>query len=248
MIGPPNSALDTGQVLDVPWREGHVALGIILVLACFAIISLLSEWLAMLAGRHSASVTTWERSHLMGFAILATVWLLGLRKSNAPLSVLGLSAPAVSAIRCVGMTAGALGASLAVNAVYTALIHLSGWDILQPPEIPQDLLFPGLWSILTYQALAIWTPFTEEVFFRGFVFPGLTHRLGTGWALVASAVVFSLLHVDPRVMGPIFVTGLLLAWLYHQTGSLWPSVAAHAGQNALAIATTYYGGWTMPAM
>ncbi len=248
MSRPPDSALDTGQALYVPWREGHVALGIILVLACFAVILLLSELLGMLAGRHSAAVTAWESSHLIGFAILATVWWFGLRKSNAPLSVLGLTAPAVSAIRCVAMTAGALGGSLAVNAVYTALVHLSGWDILQPPEIPQDLLFPGLWLILTYQALAIWTPFTEEVFFRGFVFPGLVHRLGAGWALVASAVVFSLFHVDPRLLGPIFVTGLLLAWLYHRTGSLWPGVAAHAGQNALAIAATSYGGWTMPAM
>ncbi len=202
----------------------------------------------MLAGSHSAAVGAWERSHLMGFAILTIVWLLGMRPFNAPLSVLGLRAPTVSIVRCAAMTVGALAASLGMNVAYVALVQSSGLDLLQPPEIPSDVLFPGAGIVLTFQALAIWTPFTEEVFFRGFFYPGLVRRLGAGWALIASAVVFSLFHVDPRVMGPIFVTGLLLAWLYQLTGSLWPSVAAHAGQNALAIASSSYGGWTMPAM
>ena len=233
---------------NVPWRDGHVALGIVLVLLSFALVFFLSEGLALLAGRHSQAVATWQRSHLMGFAILAIVWALGLRPTNAPLSMVGINVPKIPPFRCTALTVGALGASIGMNVAYVALIQFSGWQILQPPEIPMEVLFPGAWIILTFQALALWTPFTEEVFFRGFIFPGLAHRLGSGWAIVASAVVFSLFHIDPRVMGPIFVTGLLLAWLYHQTGSLWPSVAAHAGQNAIAIATSSYGGWTIPPM
>jgi membrane protease YdiL (CAAX protease family) len=38
------------------------------------------------------------------------------------------------------------------------------------------------------------------------------------------------------VVIPIFVTGLLLTWLYAKTGSLVPSLLAHIGQNLLALA------------
>ena len=42
-------------------------------------------------------------------------------------------------------------------------------------------------------------------------------------------------------MVPIFITGFLLAWLYRQTGSIWPSIMDHGGQNALAVLATIYG-------
>ena len=37
-------------------------------------------------------------------------------------------------------------------------------------------------------------------------------------------------------MIPLAVFGVALAWLYDRTGSLWPSVIAHAINNALALA------------
>jgi membrane protease YdiL (CAAX protease family) len=114
-------------------------------------------------------------------------------------------------------------------------------EILAPPDIPEDIIFPGVAAVFTYEALALWTPFTEEVFFRGFVLAGLVPRLGAGRAMVASALIFSAFHVSIGLIVPIFITGLLLAWLYHRTGSLWASVAAHAGQNTLAITLTSFG-------
>ena len=219
-------------------------MGIALVLAAYPVVVLLAFALATLAGHYRPAVIAWESSHLMGFAIIVIVWLLAIRPRNAPAVVLGLQTPAVPVLRCLGLTIVVLGASLGGNVTYVALVQFVGLDILMPPEIPGDMLFPGPGILLTFQALALWTPFTEELFFRGFVFTGLVPRLGIGWAIMVSAVVFSLFHVDPRVMLPIFVTGALLAWLYHRTGSLWPSIAVHAGQNALAIAATLLGGWT----
>jgi membrane protease YdiL (CAAX protease family) len=54
-------------------------------------------------------------------------------------------------------------------------------------------------------------------------------------AIAASALVFSAFHLSLGVLVPIFITGLLLAWLYWRTGSLWAAIGAHAGQNALAL-------------
>ena len=58
--------------------------------------------------------------------------------------------------------------------------------------------------------------------------------------MVASALVFAALHLEPGAMIPIFLTGLALGWLYVKTGSLWPCIAAHAGQNTLALLAARY--------
>ncbi len=113
---------------------------------------------------------------------------------------------------------------------------------MAPPDIPDGIVFPGVASLATYEALALWTPITEEIFFRGFVFAGLAPRLGVPRAIVVSALVFSAFHLSLGVLVPIFITGVLLAWLYHRTGSLWPGIAAHAGQNALAVSAVIIGG------
>ena len=222
----------------VPWRGGQVAQGIGLVAVSIVpmiIIVIAIDWIA---GGIDEAMTTWLSVHLLGLAIIGVVWRIGIRRFNAPLSILGLIPIAVPRLKTILMTGGALGASLAATVVYGALISLIDADILSPPDISPDIVFPGLAAVFTFQALTVVTPVTEEVFFRGFVFSGLVPRLGVGWAMVASSVVFSLPHLfaGVGVLIPIFVTGMLLAWLYQRTGSLWPSIVAHAGQNALALA------------
>ena len=83
---------------------------------------------------------------------------------------------------------------------------------------------------------------TEEIFFRGFIFAGLAPKLGVWRAMLVSALVFSLFHLSLGLLVPVFITGFLLAWLYRQTGSIWPSILAHAGQNTLAVLATIYLG------
>jgi membrane protease YdiL (CAAX protease family) len=190
-------------------------------------------------------MATWIFSHLLGLTIIAVVWQLGLKRYRVPISYLGLTWPVLPRIRPVLLTAGALLAGLTFNVIYATSMNLINSDFLSPEQDFSDIIFPGLAGIFTFQALAIWTPLTEEIFFRGFVFAGLLHKLGVRWAIVASALIFTTFHITQGTIGvliPIFVLGLLLAWLYHRTGSLWSSVAAHMGQNSIALMVTIYGG------
>ena len=215
----------------VPWRGGQVAQGIVVVA-----VSAVAVGFGLISGGINDAMTTWLSVHLLALAIIAVVWRLGLRGFNAPLSTIGLTPIVSPSFKTVLMTGGALGASLVVTVVYGVLVDLVDADFLSPPDISSDIVFPGLAAVFTFQALVVVTPVVEEVFFRGFVYSGLVPRLGIGWAIVASAVIFSLFHLAIGVLIPIFVTGLLFAWLYQRTGSLWPSIVAHAGQNALALA------------
>ena len=76
---------------------------------------------------------------------------------------------------------------------------------------------------------------TEEIVFRGLLFATLRRRFGTGAAAVLSASIFAIAH-GYGVLGfaAVFWSGLLWAFAYERTGSLLPSMAAHAADNLTA--------------
>ena len=238
----PLDGTDAGPVPDtVPWRTRQVVLGIAVVGVLSVPAAAIAISVGKLAGQYEEAMSTWLGVHLLGLVVIGAVWYLGIRTFNAPWGVLGLRPALVPNSKAVLLAVVTLAASLAASVVYVMIVDLIDVDILSPPEISSDIVFPGPAAVFTFQALAVVTPVVEEVFFRGFVFAGLAPRLGVVQAMVVSSVVFSVFHLGVGVFIPIFVTGLLLAWLYHRTGSLWPGVLAHGGQNALALAVGVYG-------
>ncbi len=230
-----------GSLPAATWRGGEVVLGILLVGVAFLFISattLLLDTLTHLP--HGLAWGAWIGSHAIGVVILAAVWLLGNKDGQLPLAALGLVCPRTSWLMSVLLAGAALGASLGFTALYAWLVTLLDVSILMPPEVPRGILFPGIYSLFSLEALALWTPFTEEIFFRGFIFAGLVPRMGVWRSGLVSALIFALFHLHPGVILPIIVTGLLLAALYRLTGSLWPPVMAHAGQNGIALVAVMY--------
>jgi hypothetical protein len=81
----------------------------------------------------------------------------------------------------------------------------------------------------------ILTPVCEEIVFRGLLFATLRRRFGVAPAAVLSAALFAVAH-GYGVLGfaAVFWSGVLWAWAYERTGSLLPSMAAHAADNLMA--------------
>ena len=88
-------------------------------------------------------------------------------------------------------------------------------------------------------------PFVEEVLFRGLVFGNLKSKSRTV-AYVVSCLLFALLHVWQfavvrqdityfLLVVQYLVPGLVLAWAYDHTGTLWSSILLHAAANALHV-------------
>lgn len=88
-------------------------------------------------------------------------------------------------------------------------------------------------------------PFVEEVLFRGLVFGNLKPKSRTV-AYLVSCLLFALLHVWQfavvnqdityfLLMIQYLVPGLVLAWVYDRTGTLWTAVGLHAAANALSV-------------
>ena len=79
------------------------------------------------------------------------------------------------------------------------------------------------------------TPLAEELIFRGLLFQWLRGWIGSIGAAVISAALFGALHWPSGQAVWAGLVGFALALLFNRMGSLWASVAAHAGNNAMAI-------------
>jgi len=92
----------------------------------------------------------------------------------------------------------------------------------------------GLVGITIFDTVVL-TPVFEEIVFRGLLFATLRRRFGLGTAAMLSAAIFAVAH-GYGVLGfaAVFWSGLLWAWSYERTGSLLPSMAAHAADNLMA--------------
>jgi hypothetical protein len=174
-----------------------------------------------------------------------------------------LAAQAVVALSLIGVAAGFARASGPGNPLSSLGFRRVGWaaiglafaawfgyvivaaqiaPLLQPEQqdVTRDLgVDEGTASLVIAGLLiVVAAPLSEEIFFRGFLFAGLRRRIPLWPAAAVSAGVWGLLHLSGGNLGvalQLTIFGLLLAWLYEQTGSLWPPIVAHGFNNALAF-------------
>ncbi len=130
---------------------------------------------------------------------------------------------------------------LSVLMLWVQALVWFGVDVLVPPDTAKQALDEADGSIVaTIFLVGIIGPMAEEIFFRGFVLPGLMKKFGMIWALVISSVVFGLFHIDPGAIVPTFALGLALGWVYIKTGSIWPAMFAHGMHNTVAVLIAKY--------
>ena len=113
----------------------------------------------------------------------------------------------------------------------------SGWMMEQMPDLPNIVeqefttLLSNRWGYITIGLLA---PVAEEVVFRGAILKSLLTKYRPWLAIVLSAVIFSVGHLNPAQMPHAFLIGLLLGWMYWRTGSILPGMAYHWANNSAA--------------
>jgi len=96
-----------------------------------------------------------------------------------------------------------------------------------------------LGTVIAGILIVIVAPVSEEIFFRGFFYPGLKKGMPVILAALLASVVWGLLHYTGAgtwgVVVQITVFGLWLSWLYERTGSIYPTIAVHILNNAVAF-------------
>jgi CAAX protease family protein len=91
---------------------------------------------------------------------------------------------------------------------------------------------PGVSWLFLALALGAGPGFGEEIWIRGYVLRVLEQRFRTRVAILVSAVLFALLHLDPTHMLFALPFGLVFGWLTVRTNSILPGILCHAVVNS----------------
>jgi len=91
---------------------------------------------------------------------------------------------------------------------------------------------------LEFLSVAVLVPVMEEFAFRGVLLSSL-RKYGAGFAIIASALIFALVHLDFSNVVFAFIAGLVFGFLYVKTGNLWITIFIHALNNGIAVIGTY---------
>jgi len=213
------------------WGPARVAagIGVLLVTTVFevGVVSAFDPNLDSLAARLVTQALLAVTLAGVAFAVTAQP-----RGGIAPPRALGLRRSLRSPY---GLAAAAYLGYIVMALVYSGLVHPHQKDITR------DLGFGhgGLGTIAAAILIIGAAPLSEEIFFRGFVFGGLRRRLSFPAAALIAAGIFGLFHYTGsgslEVLPQLALLGFALCWVYEETGSIYPTMAIHAINNAIAF-------------
>lgn len=105
---------------------------------------------------------------------------------------------------------------------------------------PQELepVDTGLTFVLYFVFSAVIPAIFEELFLRGIVM-NLLLPSGRRFAVVASALIFTIMHTQVQSFIPVFGAGVVLACIYMYTGNIYVSMALHFVNNAYSFMMMY---------
>lgn len=104
-------------------------------------------------------------------------------------------------------------------------------DMVKVLQETQDPAVLGLTALLA----VVGAPLSEEVIFRGYIYPAVKRLIGMKFSVVFSAALFAAVHLNLHALLPLFVLGIILAVSYEMTGSLWMPIAIHLTFNLFTV-------------
>ncbi len=180
----------------------------------------------------------------LGF-VLAAIYFVSLRNRPRPrdFGFRRISIPA----GLLALVAAGVGYYV-ISLGYSSLFSLHGRDRLPSPLGTTDSTI-GLAGVALF--VCVFAPMAEEFFFRGFLFGVLRQmrvvvagrELGTWVAAVIVGILFGLAHAGSALsqdLIPLGFLGFVLCLVRWKTGSLYPCMALHSLNNALALGITQF--------
>ncbi len=227
----------------VPWSIRQVLISVaVIALAFLVVIGGIGGLVEVVA------VSGWGEHVVLLVATLAlqgvmllSVWIFAVRPLGGRWASLGFRQ-----VRPISTTLIAIAGITACQAVVVGYVQLVDWleiDFLVPrnPFESWDI-DPISFAIIALSAVII-APLFEEIFFRGFMYQAFRKTMPVWTAAILTSLVFGMAHIDPAIIIPIALVGMILLGIYRWTGNLWSSIITHAGYNAIAVTALAVQSW-----
>jgi len=236
----PGAQAEVAPPIAVPWTPRDVLWGF-LIWAGLTISLVLVEIFAPapFVERSSPALFAVGEAGLLIPGVVLAIHKRGARWQDLGLRPFGWKVPAIG---CAGLVILYVG-----NFFYSLLLSLFSLQV-QPMLVP--VMSESRAPIVILAVGVLLAPPVEEVFFRGFVFGGLRTSMGWRKAALLSSLLFSLSHLTPTAILPIFAIGWLFSFLYERSRSIWPCTLLHALINLIGLGAAYLltqlGGAAIP--
>ena len=141
----------------------------------------------------------------------------------------------------VGWAAVGIGSFYVAVAIYSAIVQPDAEQ-----TVAQDLgADQGTFGMIAAGFMVICVaPVAEEFFFRGFFYKALRSKYSVLVAAAIDGLLFGVIHYDFSgtdallILPPLGALGFIFCLVYERTGSLYPVIALHALNNAIAYGVT----------
>jgi len=197
------------------------------------------------SGRTPGMVQDFLLSYMVQFLIFTgMVWLVAVFLRRAHPNELGIKGASRESWLKYGLAGGVLvftfawAAGLVIERLHPNVSQQSVETILRSVGSPGQF-------ILLLIVVAVLAPLTEELFYRGMVYPVFRAYMGKAWGMVAAGSVFGLVHMDLWRAVPLAVGGIFLCYVYEKTGSILVSTLTHGMWNGI-LALLIYLSMGMP--
>ena len=145
----------------------------------------------------------------------------------------------------VGWAALGMFTFYALVAIYSVVVHPDAEQ-----TVAQDLgADQGTVGLIAAGFMVVCVaPVAEEFFFRGFFYRALRSRWSILGAATIDGLLFGVIHYDFSgadallILPPLAVLGFIFCLVYERTGSIYPTIAMHALNNAIAFGVTVENG------
>ena len=229
------SAARGAAPLPPPWGFGD---GYALVVR--GVLGLLGLTLVVIVLVPDATTVIRLASVLAGLPVL--IWTATYLRARGETFVhtFGLAAPTGAWPGFLALALILAGVGGAAEGAISAAVGGLGIESHWADGLPEDLLWDPPW-LIAFGTLdtVIWTPFVEELTFRGLLYGTLRTVTGAPLAAVASGCLFAAAHgYGFAGFASVFLSGVLWALAYERSRSLWPGILAHAVNN-LSVTVTY---------
>lgn len=249
-VAPPNPQPPETSVTEdilVPWGWTDLVLFLILAVAGFILVSLLTGLGLALSGINVHRIQKSPQDInllsifiqvLVDLGLLAYLALQMRLRFHSPFwRTIGWRKPETGRI-----PPGVFYFGLILSGFFLSMIVSLGSSLFPPKKnLPIETLFQDRYTTMLFMLVAVLlAPLVEETIFRGYIYPVVARSFGKGWGIIATGTLFGLLHASQlwggwsQIALLVFV-GMVLTFARAVSRTVVASFVIHTSYNSVQV-------------